>query len=114
MTPAIDLVLFDIGGVLGSNGWDREQRSAAVEKFGLDPEDFQYRHEETVGALESGQMSLDEYLDVTAFCAGVAVSRDAFKQFMFGLSTPWPESIQVARDLAEAGRARLATLNNES
>ena len=29
MTLAIDLVLFDIGGVLGSNGWDREQRAAA-------------------------------------------------------------------------------------
>ena len=42
---------------------------AAVERFGLDAEDFQYRHEETVGAFESGQISLDEYLDVTVFCA---------------------------------------------
>lgn len=114
MTARIELVLFDIGGVLGSNGWDREQRTAAVEKFGLDPDDFQYRHEETVGALESGQMSLDEYLDVTVFSGAPRVSRDEFKRFMFGLSTPWPESIQVARDLAAAGRARLATLNNES
>jgi hypothetical protein len=31
MTAPIELVLFDIGGVLGSNGWDREQRTAAVE-----------------------------------------------------------------------------------
>ena len=54
MTQPIELVLFDIGGVLGSNGWDREQRAAAVERFGLDAEDFQYRHEETVGAWESG------------------------------------------------------------
>jgi putative hydrolase of the HAD superfamily len=114
MTAPIELVLFDIGGVLGSNGWDREQRTAAIEKFGLDADDFQYRHEETVGALESGHMSLDEYLDVTVFGAHVRVSRDEFKRFMFGLSTPWPESIQVARDLAAAGRARLATLNNES
>src|SRR5207302_3133980 len=68
MTSPIDLVLFDIGGVLGSNGWDREQRMTAVHRFGLDDEDFQYRHEETVGALESGQISLDEYLDVTVFC----------------------------------------------
>jgi putative hydrolase of the HAD superfamily len=114
MTGRIELVLFDIGGVLGSNGWDREQRAAAVEQFGLDPDDFQYRHEETVGALESGQMSLDEYLDVTVFSADRGVSRDDFKRFMFGLSTPWPDSIRVASDLAAAGRARLATLNNES
>jgi putative hydrolase of the HAD superfamily len=114
MTSAIELVLFDIGGVLGSNGWDREQRSVAVERFGLDPEDFQYRHEETVGALESGHMSLDEYLDLTVFCFEPHVSRDEFKQFMFAQSVPWPESIAVARALADAGVVRLATLNNES
>jgi putative hydrolase of the HAD superfamily len=110
----VELVLFDIGGVLGSNGWDAEQRAAAVEAFGLDDADFQYRHEETVGALESGQMSLDEYLDVTVFSADRRVSRDEFKAFMFAQSVPWPASIAVARELASAGRVRLATLNNES
>jgi putative hydrolase of the HAD superfamily len=113
MTAAIDLVLFDIGGVLGSNGWDREQRAAAVERFGMDAEDFQYRHEETVGAFESGQISLDEYLDVTVFCSPRTFSRAEFKEFMFGLSEPWPESIAVARSLSESG-VRMATLNNES
>jgi putative hydrolase of the HAD superfamily len=113
MTRAIDLVLFDIGGVLGSNGWDREQRAAAVERFGIDAEDFQYRHEETVGALEAGEISLDEYLDVTVFCAERSFSREAFKEFMFAQSVPWPESIAVARDVARSG-VRMATLNNES
>src|SRR5262249_36058810 len=113
MMDGIELVLFDIGGVLGSNGWDREQRAAAVEAFHLDADDFQYRHEETVGAFESGQITLDEYLDVTVFCEDRAVSRDDFKRFMFAQSVPWEASIAVARDLAR-GRVRLATLNNES
>ena len=112
MTRAVDLVLFDIGGVLGSNGWDREQRAAAVEHFGIDAEDFQYRHEETVGALEAGEISLDEYLDVTVFCAERSFSREEFKEFMFAQSVPWPESIAVARDIARSG-VRMATLNNE-
>jgi len=47
----INQLFLDIGGVLGSNGWDREQRAEAVARFGLDAEDFQYRHEETVGAF---------------------------------------------------------------
>jgi putative hydrolase of the HAD superfamily len=114
MSGDIDLVLFDIGGVLGSNGWDHEQRSAAVARFGLDAGDFQYRHEEIVGAFESGDVSLDEYLDVTVCCAPRAFTADDFKAFMFAQSVPWPESIAVARDLARAGRVRLATLNNES
>jgi len=113
MTSPIDLVLFDIGGVLGSNGWDREQRMAAVERFGLDDEDFQYRHEETVGALESGQISLDEYLDVTVFCGARGFSREEFTSFMFAQSIPWTETIAIARDLAASGSVRMATLNNE-
>ena len=108
-----DHVLFDIGGVLGSNGWDREQRQAAIERFSLDAEDFQYRHEETVGAFESGQISLDEYLDVTVFCAPRPFSRGEFERFMFGLSTPFPESIRMAQAVKQCG-ARMATLNNES
>jgi putative hydrolase of the HAD superfamily len=114
MTSPVELVLFDIGGVLGSNGWDREQRMAAVARFGLDEEDFQYRHEETVGALESGQISLDEYLDVTVFCDGRGFSREEFTAFMFAQSIPWTDSIAIARDLADSGTVRLATLNNES
>ena len=114
MTSAIELVLFDIGGVLGSNGWDREQRSEVLQHFGVDEQDFQYRHEETVGALEAGQISLDEYLDVTVFCDGRDFSREEFKALMFAQSEPWPDSIAVARALAESGAVRLATLNNES
>lgn len=113
MSEPIELVLFDIGGVLGSNGWDHEQREAAVERFHLDPEDFQYRHEETVGAFESGQISLDEYLDLTALCDRPSFTRDEFKAFMFAQSVPWPDSVAVARDLAATG-IRMATLNNES
>lgn len=110
---AIQLVLFDIGGVLGSNGWDREQRSAAIDRFALDAEDFQYRHEETVGALEAGMISLDEYLDVAVFSSPRGFSRDAFKAFMFAQSVPWPDSIAVARDISKRS-VELATLNNES
>jgi len=113
MTHDIELVLFDIGGVLGSNGWDREQRAAAIEHFGIDEDDFQYRHEETVGDLESAALLLDEYLDVTVFCASRSFSPERFKAFMFDQSEAWPASIGVAKDVAAAGRVRMATLNNE-
>jgi putative hydrolase of the HAD superfamily len=114
MTDTIDWVLFDIGGVLGTNAWDGEQRAEAVAHFGLDGDDFQYRHEEMVGALEVGQVSLDEYLAVTVFSTPRPFSPDEFKKFMFAQSVPWPESIAVARELAKSGRVRMATLNNES
>lgn len=113
MSSSVELVLFDVGGVLGSNGWDREQREAAIERFHLDAEDFQYRHEETVGALEAGQISLDEYLDLTVFCERRSFSKDEFRRFMFEQSVAWPDSIAVARELADSAVVRMATLNNE-
>jgi putative hydrolase of the HAD superfamily len=116
---AINQIFFDIGGVLGSNGWDREQRAEAIKRFQLDAEDFQYRHEETVGAFESGELSLDEYLDVTVFWTRRDFTREEFRKFMLALSTPWPESLDVVRRLRQGvrgqpTRVRLATLNNES
>lgn len=113
MSEAIDRVLFDIGGVLGSNGWDREQRARAVQEFALDPTDFQYRHEETVGALESGQITLDEYLHITVFCSSRSFTPQAFKDFMFSQSVPFPESVAVARALSQRS-TQMVTLNNEA
>ena len=114
MTHGFDVVFFDIGGVLGTNGWDREQRAKAIERFTLDEADFQYRHEEMVGAFEAGEISLDEYLDVTVFSSPRKFTRDEFRQFMLSLSVPWPESIAIAKALAGVGEVRLVTLNNEA
>jgi putative hydrolase of the HAD superfamily len=114
MTPPIDVVFFDIGGVLGTNGWDREQRAEAIAHFGLVEADFQYRHEELVGALEAGVISLDEYLDVTVFDAPRTFDRQAFKRYMFSLSKPWPDSVATAKAIARRGDVRLMTLNNEA
>jgi len=107
-------VFFDVGGVLGSNGWDRRERAEAVRRFALDAEDFESRHEDAVGSFEAGRMTLDEYLDDTVFCQDRAFSRDEFKAFMRERSRPFPDSIQVARELKEAGRHVLMTINNES
>ena len=49
--PPVTHVFFDIGGVLGTNGWDREQRSAANARFGLGQE-FESRHGEIVGGVK--------------------------------------------------------------
>jgi putative hydrolase of the HAD superfamily len=115
MAPApITHVFFDVGGVLGTNGWDRHERAKAVARFALDAEDFERRHEDAVGTFEAGNMTLDEYLDDTVFCEERSFSRDEFKDFMRAQSQPFPDSIAVARDLAAAGRYVLMTLNNES
>lgn len=110
----IEVIFFDIGGVLGTNGWDHEQRGAAVQHFGLDAAEFEYRHREAVSPWEEGRMTIDEYLDLTVFYEPRAFTRQAFCDFMFGLSQPFPEAVALARALRDTRRYRLMTLNNES
>jgi len=107
-------VFFDIGGVLATNGWDREQRKLAVDRFGLDAADFQARHEEMAGPLEQGQITLDEYLEVTVFCSPRSFGRDEFRDFIFAQSHPYEETIAIARTVAEGCNHWVMTLNNES
>lgn len=107
-------LFFDIGGVLGSNGWDREQRAAAVAEFSLDAAELAERHPEAAASLETGRMTLAEYLRFAVFHRPRAFTPEEFIAYMKGLSTPWPASIAFARSLAETRRWRLATLNNES
>jgi putative hydrolase of the HAD superfamily len=107
-------IFFDIGGVLGSNGWDREQRHRAVERFDLDPDDFQWRHEEVAGEWEEGRITLDEYLDIAIFHMRRPFSRAEFIEFMYSQSVPDKETIRIARALSDDPRYTLMTLNNEA
>ena len=107
-------IFFDIGGVLGSNGWDREQRAAVAQHFGLDVTEVEDRHGEAVAMLEQGRMPLDEYLRCTVFHRPRPFELAEFKAYMLAQSTPFPETIELARALARTGRYRLMTINNES
>ena len=106
-------VFFDIGGVLGTNGWDTEQRTNAAAEFGLDGE-FDARHREISGDWELGRLTVDEYLDIAVFYQPRPFSRDAFYAWMKDQSRPFEESVRLARRVAERGQVSLFTLNNES
>jgi putative hydrolase of the HAD superfamily len=107
-------VFFDIGGVLGTNGWDREQRAAAAKHFDLDAAELEDLHGETIAMLEQGRMTLDEYLQSTVFCRPRSFGPEDLKAYMLGQSAPFAETIDLARALARTGRYRLMTINNES
>ena len=107
-------VFFDVGGVLGTNGWDRAQRAAAVRHFGLDAAELEDRHVESIAILEQGRMTLDEYLRCAVFYRPRPFTAEQFKAYMLAQSTPFPESIDVVRGLVRTGRYRLMTINNES
>jgi putative hydrolase of the HAD superfamily len=110
----ISALFWDVGGVLLSNAWDREQRSLALTQFKLDETEFQDRHEMVVSSFERGKISLDEYLDRTVFYRPRTFTKEKFCQCMYGLSQPHAEVLTLAQKLAQSSRYSMATINNES
>ncbi len=107
-------LFFDIGGVLGTNGWSSEQRRRAIDHFALDAGEFEQQHRDAVGTFEQGRMTLDEYLDATVFYRHRDFTRKDFVEFMLAESRPDETTLALARRLAATGRYRMMTLNNES
>ena len=110
----VTTLFFDLGGVLLTNGWDRNSRRHCVESLGLDYEEFADRHEFVSDAFETGRMTIDEYLDRTIFYRDRSFTRGDFQERMAAESQAYPESMAVVEALASSGSYLLATLNNES
>lgn len=111
--PDITALFWDVGGVILSNGWDRQSRAAAAKKFGLDWEEFQDRHELAFPALETGKITLDTYLQRTVFYRSRSFTREEFTQFIFAQSSELPDSRAVLSEVAATGKYLQSTINNE-
>ncbi|MFC4425200.1 HAD family hydrolase [Deinococcus navajonensis] len=107
----IRAIFWDIGGVLLSNGWDREQRAVVARQFGLDPADFAERHKLAAPELELGRMSLAEYMAQTVFFRPQPFTPEEFRAAMEAQSAAHAQTLELARDLAQ--RHRCYALNNE-
>ena len=109
---SIQVLFWDVGGVLLTNAWDHTERDRASAKFSLNKEDFERRHKEVVADFERGKLSLDDYLARVVFYQTRNFSRDEFRKFMFSLSQPKPEVLEFARVLST--KYLMGTINNES
>ena len=106
-------MFWDIGGVILTNGWDHNSRRAAAEKFRLDWEDFEGRHELSFPAFDSGLITLNEYLDRTLFYRPRPFTRETFIAFMFEQSKEYPEARAVLDAVARSGKYLIGAINNE-
>jgi len=112
--PDVKVLLFDVGGVLLTNGWDRPSRALACRRFDLDWEDFQDRHDFVAADLETGKLTMPDYLRRTVFYRERPFTESEFLSFMKSQSEAMPESLALLTDLAASGDYLMATLNNES
>jgi putative hydrolase of the HAD superfamily len=111
--PKITTLFWDIGGVILTNGWDRESRKEAAATFHLDWNDFEDRHDLSFPAFDSGQITLNEYLDRTLFYRNRPFSREEFTAFMFAQSKEYPDTRAVLDKVTNTKKYFVAALNNE-
>lgn len=110
-----DVILFDVGGVLLTNGWDHGERAAAMEHFDLDLGAFEARHAAPYDAWERGILPLRAYLDTTVFYEPRNFTRDEFFEFMLTQSNVLPDgALGILAEIAASDRCLVGVLNNEA
>jgi putative hydrolase of the HAD superfamily len=110
-----DVILFDVGGVLLTNGWDHRERAAVMDLFQLDRAEFEQRHSEANDAWERDAISAAQYLDATVFYEPRSFSKDEFMAAIFAQSKPLPNgALGILSELAASHKYMLGFLNNEA
>jgi putative hydrolase of the HAD superfamily len=109
----ISALFLDIGGVLLTNGWDRNMRRKAAERFCLEYDELNDRHHMTFDAYEEGKLSMDEYLSLVVFHKKRSFSFNDFKKFIFAQTEPLPEMISMFKSIAKRNSLKVGAISNE-
>jgi putative hydrolase of the HAD superfamily len=112
---SFDVILFDVGGVLLTNGWDLRERAAVLSHFHLDLTALEARHLAPYDAWERGAIPMTAYLDATVFSEPRNFSSEEFFAFMLTQSKQQPDgALGILREIAASDKCLLGALNNEA
>jgi putative hydrolase of the HAD superfamily len=109
----IKALVFDVGGVLLTNGWDTASRELAAKTFELDFKVVEKRHQLMWSTHELGKVSLDTYLEFTYFSEKRPFTKETFKAFMFEQSKPHENMLQMLKEFKEKYSLQIGVLSNE-
>ena len=111
----ISTILWDVGGVLLTNGWDHAGRTGVLERFGINQAEFEERHPEANDAWEKGLITLEEYLHRTVFWEPRSFSAEEFFAAMKAESQVLDgTALAVLENMATSVDVDLGMLNNEA
>jgi putative hydrolase of the HAD superfamily len=110
---AITCVFLDIGGVLLTDGWDRQARKRAATHFTLEVDEMEDRHHLAFETYEEGGLTLEEYLGLVVFYHKRPFTRAQFRRFIFAQSRPYPQMIEAVRTLKAKYGVKIVVVSNE-
>jgi putative hydrolase of the HAD superfamily len=110
-----DVILFDVGGVLLTNGWDSSERAVVLDRFGLDRTEFEARHIVPYRIWEIGAIQWQTYLDATVFYEPRNFTREEFFVAICDNSKLLPDgAMGILQEIAALDKCMVGTLNNEA
>jgi putative hydrolase of the HAD superfamily len=110
-----DAILFDVGGVLLTNGWDHKERAAVIQSFDLDLTAFEAFHPEANERWEKDEITAQQYLDATVFYEPRGFTHKEFLDAIFAQSVPLEDSaLPVLYELSASQKYLVGSLNNEA
>ncbi|MBV8832599.1 MAG: HAD-IA family hydrolase [Acidobacteriaceae bacterium] len=103
----------DIGGVLGTNGWDTDIRLRICDKFGVDTVEAERRHRLMFDSYERGFTTFEDYLNYVFFYTERPFTLEAVREFTYAQSVPWFENMDFVRRFRTANGLKLGLISNE-
>jgi FMN phosphatase YigB (HAD superfamily) len=111
----IKTIFWDVGGVLLTNGWDKDERTRVLGRLGVDLVDYERRHDEANYFWERGLSTAEHFFNVTVLNQNPQLTfSELWPQVCAESKILHPGSLDLLGELAESGQYRIATLNNES
>lgn len=111
----ISTILWDVGGVLLTNGWDHGGRADVVARFHIDKDEFEERHPDANDAWEKGQITVEEYLNRTVFWKPREFTPAEFFEAMKAESRVLDNTaLGVLESMATSVEVDLGMINNEA
>lgn len=111
--PKFRVLFSDIGGVLGTNGWDGNLRRKIAAQFGVDFDDIEGRHHLMFDSYERGYMSFEEYLARVFFASPRDFTVKDLRDYTYDASTAYPENIAFFKRVKLSNQLKVGLISNE-
>src|SRR5437868_11737525 len=103
----------DVGGVLGTNGWDTRLRHKIAGHFRVGLHEIESRHHLMFDSYERGHMSFEDYLRYVFFDVPRDFTIEEVREYTYNESTAWPENIKFLKRAKELNGLKIALISNE-
>jgi putative hydrolase of the HAD superfamily len=114
MNPSKFHILYsDVGGVLGTNGWDARLRQKIAAHFNVNLDDIESRHHLVFDSYERGHMGFDDYLRSVFFDVPRGFTVEEVREYTYNESTVWPENIDFLKRTKASNGLKIALISNE-